>query len=199
MTERVIHLSNSTESIGPCVLALGVFDGVHRGHQALLGDASEEARQLGVPCVALTFDRDPDQVITPQRAAAQLLPLADKCELLVEAGADSVVVVPFTQALASMEPADFLDRVVASVCEPRAVHVGSDFRFGHLASGDITNLERWLEPRGGLLRPHPLLTDEGAVVTSTRIRDLIARGEVSPAARLLTRPTRMRGTVVLRW
>lgn len=182
-------------SLGRAVVAIGVFDGVHLGHQHLLGDAVAHARELGVSAVAITFDRDPDQIVTPEAAAPQLLTLAEKTRAILATGVDIVLVVPFDRAMAMTEPCDFLDQVLASSLDLTAVHVGADFRFGSRASGCVTTLTDWARDRGASVHPHALLEIDGEPVTSTRIRRLIAAGDVGSAAHLLGRDARVSGLV----
>jgi riboflavin kinase/FMN adenylyltransferase len=182
-------------AMGPAVAALGVFDGVHVGHQALVHDTVALARDEGVPAVVVTFDRDPDQVVTPASASPQLLTLEDKLALLLQAGADLVLVMPFTNELAQTPPLVFLDEVLLETMTPRCVVVGCDFRFGHRAEGDVDILVRYGAAHGFSVVAHDLVHDAGAPVTSTRIRTLVAEGEVREAARLLGRPHRVTGEV----
>jgi len=192
----VVTYDESMLSLGSAVVAIGVFDGVHAGHQKLLAAAVKAARRERVASIALTFDRDPDQVVTPDAVAPQLLSLSDKCELIAETGVDHVVVVPFTVELAGLEPEEFLDRVLARVCDPVAIHVGQDFHFGARAAGDVDTLFVWGVEHGADIVGHKLHSIWGEPVTSTRIRQLIAEGDMAGAERLLTRPHRVRGVVV---
>lgn len=182
-------------SLGDAVVAIGVFDGVHLGHQALLRDAVADARARAAAAVAVTFDRDPDQVVSPDNAAPQLLTLADKLAFIAETGIDTTLVVPFTLQLAQMAPEAFLESVLLRAVRPQAVRVGSDFRFGSMATGDVGTLQRAGVQHGFEVVPHTLVSVEGAAVTSTRIRSLVAAGNVKAAAELLGRPTRVSGTV----
>jgi riboflavin kinase/FMN adenylyltransferase len=184
------------EPLGPCVVAIGVFDGVHVGHQALVRDAVALSRSLKVRSVVLTFDRDPDQVVSPATAMPQLLDLDEKLSLLAEQGADVVLVVPFTERLAATAPGVFLDEVLLQTMAPVAVAVGRDFRFGHRAEGDVGVLVRYGAAHGFDVMPHDLVSDPGGPVTSTRIRRLVEAGAVAQAATLLGRPHRVRGVVV---
>jgi len=193
--DRVVTWSPDLASLGPAVVAIGVFDGVHVGHQKLLSNAAAEARRLGVRSIALTFDRDPDQVVTPEAAAPQLLTLADKCRFILECAIDIVLVVPFTEHVAATDPEAFLDEILGACCEVMTIHVGADFRFGARASGDVETLKTWSFKFGARVRPHVLLESEGEPVTSTRIRRLVAAGEVREAAMLLGRATRVSGHV----
>jgi len=192
---RVISWRPGLDRLGPSVVAIGVFDGVHRGHQALLADAAREARRTNVLSVALTFDRDPDQIVTPHTAAAQLLTLDDKCRFIIECGIAVVLVVPFTAQIATTPPEEFLDDVLGSCCDVTAVHVGRDFRFGAKAAGDIDTLYVWGVEHGAAIRPHRLVSQGHQPVSSTRIRGLVAEGKVAEAAELLGRPTRIDGSV----
>lgn len=192
----VVTYDESMASLGSAVVAIGVFDGVHAGHQKLLAAAVKAARRQRVASIALTFDRDPDQVVTPDAVAPQLLSLADKCELIADTGVDHVVVVPFTLELARLEPEEFLDKVLARVCDPVAIHVGQDFHFGARAAGDVDTLFVWGVEHGADVEGHKLHSIWGEPVTSTRIRQLVAEGDMAGAERLLTRPHRLRGVVV---
>lgn len=195
MSVRCVNWSPSQTHLGRAVIAIGAFDGVHLGHQALLRSAVSEAHSRDVRCVAVTFDRDPDQIITPEAAAPQLLNVDDKCRYIGECGVDTVLIVPFTHELAATEPRHFLDEVLHGVVEVLAVHVGHDFRFGARASGDVAMLRDWGRENGADVRPCELTEMDGAPVTATRIRRLVAAGEVEAAERLLGRPTRVAGLV----
>ena len=193
---RVVTWEPTSPSLPRSVVAIGVFDGVHLGHQALLAGTVADAAEMGAASVAITFDRDPDQVVTPEAAAPQLLTLADKLAFIGECGIDTVLVVPFTQSVAALSPAGFLDSVVATAIDVVSIHVGADFRFGAGAAGDVTTLETWATGRDVSVTGQQLVTVDGAPVTSTRIRALIGLGDVVEAAKLLGRPHRVTGTVV---
>ena len=192
----VVRWEPDIEPLGRCVVAIGVFDGVHVGHQALVGDAVRLARANGVRCVVLTFDRDPDQVVSPETAMPQLLDLDDKLNLLAQQGADVVLVVPFTERLAATAPLVFLDEVLLETMVPVAVAVGRDFRFWHRAEGDVDVLVRYGAAHGFEVIAHDLVSDAGGPITSTRIRHLVETGDVAGASALLGRPHRVRGVVV---
>ncbi len=181
--------------LGSAVVAIGVFDGVHIGHQTLIRDAVFEARERGVGAVALTFDRDPDQVVTPDTAAPQLLSLEDKIGFISALDVDSVLVVPFCARLAETTAERFLDDVLTQALDPKAVVVGRDFRFGHHASGTVETLQVFGVKHGFEVFGHDLVASGGEPVTSTRIRALIAEGHVAEASTLLGRPHRLTGRV----
>jgi riboflavin kinase / FMN adenylyltransferase len=191
----VVVWEKGARPLGGAVVAIGVFDGVHLGHQALIEEAALDARARGLLCVALTFDRDPEQVVSPDLPSAQLLTLADKTRYLLEAGADRVLVVPFDATLATLSPERFFGLVVFEAVTPIAVHVGVDFRFGHFAQGDVPTLETLGDRHGFEVSAHDLVAVDGAPVTSTRIRGCIDRGDIGGAALLLGRPHRVSGLV----
>lgn len=192
----VISWTSQIEPLGRAVVAIGVFDGVHVGHQALVQRTVADARRRDARSVVVTFDRDPDQVITPSTAAPQLLTLEDKCERLAEQGVDVVLVVPFDEALAAVSAEEFLEVVLGTCCTVVAIHVGRDFRFGHRAAGDIDTLYVWAAEHNADVTPHDLVVVDRVAVTSTRIRALVAEGAVQEAARLLGRKHRVAGSVV---
>ena len=181
--------------VGRAVVAIGVFDGVHLGHQALLADTVTYAASRGVESMAVTFDRDPDQVVSPDTAAPQLLTLADKLTFIAETGVDAILVVPFTHELAEMCPEEFFDSVLLTAVNPVAVHVGGDFRFGCRAEGDVATLRRLGAEHGLEVCPHDLVLSDGEPVTSSRIRALVAEGDVIAASQLLGRATAVVGEV----
>lgn len=182
--------------MGPAVVSLGVFDGVHLGHQTLVLDAITAAKKSGVLSAVVTFDRDPDQVVTPAAAAPQLLTLDEKLAVLGSIGPDLLLIVPFDEELAALSPEAFVDEVLVPALDPVAVHVGSDFRFGHKATGDLATLQRLGEQHGFEIVPHELVETEGAPVTSSRIRRIVADGDMAAAGRLLGRLHRINGRVV---
>ncbi|MDR3687141.1 MAG: riboflavin biosynthesis protein RibF [Coriobacteriia bacterium] len=195
MTASITTWQPGTAPLGSAVVAIGVFDGVHLGHQALLRDTVADAKMHGVQSVAVTFDRDPDQIVSPDTAAPQLLTLSDKLAAISRTGIEAILVVPFTSALAEQAPESFLDSVLLAALTPVAVHVGSDFRFGTMATGDVSTLQRVGAARGFDVVPHDLVTDEGQAITSTRIRALVADGKIAEASRLLGGHPCVTGTV----
>jgi len=195
MSARIIEWHEGMHALGDAVVAIGVFDGVHVGHQTLLQATVAEARLQGVSSVAVTFDRDPDQVVAPETAAPQLLSLADKLRFIEQTGIDIVLVIPFTLQVAGLSPELFLENVLAVAMRPVALHVGRDFRFGAGASGDLQVLERFGMARGFAVTGHELVEVGGAPITSTRIRRLVADGDIAAASALLGRSPRITGTV----
>jgi riboflavin kinase/FMN adenylyltransferase len=193
---RTLWWHTGMEPLGRAVVALGVFDGVHIGHQTLVHDAVARARAVDALAIVVTFDRDPDQVVAPASASPQLLSLDDKLAFLEASGTDVVLVMPFTDELARTSPLVFLDEVLLQSMEPVGVVVGCDFRFGHRAEGDVGVLTRYGRDHGFIVAPHELVLEGGIPITSTRIRSLVAAGDVAEAARLLGRAHRVTGEVV---
>lgn len=173
--------------------AIGVFDGVHEGHRYLLERVCREARERGTAAVAVTFDTDPDELFRPQ-GLKKLVANGDRLALLAESGVDHVVALPFTREFAALPPERFLADVFGGA-EPALIQVGSDFRFGAKAAGTVGDLAAWGARAGTEVRAVDLLAADGAPVTATRIRGLLAHGSIEEANRLLGRPYFMRGTV----
>jgi len=168
-------------------VTIGNFDGVHRGHQALVRLVVERARGQGGEAVVLSFDPHPARVLAPERAPAALTTAAQKQELLATLGVDVLAVLPFTRELAAQSPETFVSGVLVSVLSARQVVVGDSFRFGRGQSGDVARL-RELGSRGGFsIEALSPLLDGGQPVSSSRVREALAAGEVAAAERLLGR------------
>ena len=193
----VIRLDNASNPrpIGPAVIAIGAFDGVHAGHRELIARTVADARSRGAAAVAVTFDPDPDVVISPH-PAAKLMTVADRLAELSRTGLDAVLAVPFTRDVAALGPADFFDKVLAPAVDVKAVHVGSNFRLGAGGRADVPALRAWLGGRGVPVTGHELVRDEGETVSATRIRALLGTGDLDAANRELGRHYMVRGIVV---
>ncbi|MBR8743802.1 bifunctional riboflavin kinase/FAD synthetase [Nocardiopsis sp. MG754419] len=179
---------------GRSVVAIGVFDGVHRGHRALLASAVAHGRDLGLPVVVVTFDPHPEQVLRG-RTPPVLTPMDRRVALLTEAGAETVCVLPFTEELSALSPEEFVRRILVDRLGAAAVVVGEDFRFGHRVAGNVATLTE-LGVRCGFSVDGVRLVAEGDTITSTRVRELLATGDVAGAAALLGRPHRVSGEIV---
>jgi riboflavin kinase/FMN adenylyltransferase len=193
---RTVTWGPDIESLGRATVALGVFDGVHLGHQALIRDTVKRAAASGVDSVVVTFDRDPDRVVSPATAAPQLLDLEDKLAFIAEQRPTAILVVPFDVTVAAMTPERFVHDVLLAAVTPVAVVVGFDFRFGRAAHGDVAALRSLGAANGFDVIAHDLVMLDGEPVTSTRVRAAVATGDVALAAELLGRPHRLRGLVV---
>jgi riboflavin kinase/FMN adenylyltransferase len=177
------------------VVALGNFDGVHLGHQAVVRRAVEEGREKGLRVVATTFDPHPRAVLWPGNEPKLLTTLEVRKELLLGCGVDEVHVITFDRELSKKSPGEFVREVLVGEIGAAVVVVGENFRFGYKASGDIGVLRRCMQETGGNAHAVPTY-GSGEDISSTRIRKLIANGEVREAASLLGRPYLLRGEVV---
>jgi len=173
------------------VVVIGVFDGVHKGHQDVLNRAKAIAGDDKI--IALTFDPHPVSVFAPNHAPTLLTILTDRIELLKIHNADQVAVIKFTPEFAAMSPEDFVKKILVQQLSATKVVVGKNFTYGHKAAGNIETLKAHTEFETVVLDLSP---EEGEVVSSTRIRKLIVAGDVEKARGLLTRPHRLDGIVV---
>ena len=174
------------------VVTIGVFDGVHRGHERVVRRAVEVAAERGLRAVALTFEPPPEEVVRPGYRPLRLTSAKRRAHLLRELGVDEVVVLPFTLEVAELSPADFVRQVLADRLRAAAVVVGEDFAFGHQASGDVETLRTLGEKYDFTAEGVPLVQG----VSSTLIRERLVTGDVAGAAADLGRPHRVEGVVV---
>jgi riboflavin kinase / FMN adenylyltransferase len=181
---------------GPSVVTVGMFDGVHRGHRALLDRVAAEAAARGLPAGAVTFDRHPLEVLRPDAKPPLLTTLDRKVALLGAAGMDFVLVLAFTEELSQVSAEAFAEDYLLDGVGARAIVVGENFRFGHKAAGDPALLAELARPRGVEVVAVPLHADGGEPVSSTRVRAELARGHVRAAATSLGRPYAVEGMVV---
>jgi riboflavin kinase/FMN adenylyltransferase len=182
-------------SIGAAVVTLGVFDGVHRGHRHLVATVVGAARERAAGAVAIVFHPHPDEVIRPGTSVPRLLPPDVTLERLRDAGLDHAVRVPFDDELRAMSPEAFLDALAPGI-ELRGVVMTPDSAFGHRRAGTLERVAEIGAARGfDAIRAEPLLVD-GRPVSSTRVRDALADGDVTEARRLLDAAPLLRGTVV---
>ncbi|MCO5992322.1 bifunctional riboflavin kinase/FAD synthetase [Actinoallomurus rhizosphaericola] len=180
---------------GRSVVTIGVFDGVHRGHQRIVARASEFARELELPTVVITFDPHPDEVVRPGTHPPLLCSPKRRAELLAGLGADAVMILPFTLELSRMGPDEFVQSVLVDRLHAARVVVGEDFRFGHKARGDVALLRELGDKYDFEAEGVPLVAN-GEPISSTRIRERLSAGDVDGAAQLLGRPHRVEGVVV---
>jgi riboflavin kinase/FMN adenylyltransferase len=177
------------------IVALGNFDGVHLGHQAVVGQAVARARAEGRPALVATFDPHPVRYFRPDAPWFRLTTLDQRARLFAQAGADAMVVFRFDAALAALSAEDFIAERLERALQVAGVVTGEDFTFGHAKRGTVAML-RAAGGRGGYAvdTVGPVMLD-GAPVSSTRIREALRAGDMRGAARLLTRPFAIRGTV----
>ena len=179
------------------VIALGTFDGVHLGHQVVIRRAVEEGRKRGLRVGVVTFDPHPQAVLRPGSELKLLTTLEVREEILLACGVDEVHVMRFDENLSKKTPEEFVREVLVGKFKAAVVVVGENFRFGHKASGNIEDLRRHMRETGGEAYAVPIYACLGESINSTKIRALVAGGEVREAARLLGRPYSLRGKVVV--
>jgi riboflavin kinase / FMN adenylyltransferase len=198
--EIVTDLSRSTPPLEGSAVTIGAYDGVHRGHQALLAELGGRARAGGLTTAVVTFDRHPASVVRPETAPRLLCDLDQKLELLAACGVERTVVLRFDEERANETAEAFVHEVIEQALNAKLVVVGEDFHFGHGRKGNVALLAE-LGATGGYEVEGVGLESGGGgpleqPISSTRIRALVADGDVEEAARLLGRPHQVRGTVV---
>lgn len=185
---------------GRSVVTIGSYDGVHRGHQLIIGRAVRRARELGVPAVVVTFDPHPSEVVRPGSHPPLLAPHHRRAELMAELGVDAVLILPFTKEFSQLPPSEFVVKVLVDKLRAQVVVEGPNFRFGHKAAGNVETLSELgrtydyeveivdLYERGA--------AGGGEPFSSTLTRKLVADGDVAGAMEVLGRPHRVEGVVV---
>ena len=178
------------------VATIGVFDGVHRGHQRIIARAREIAQARNLPVVVITFDPHPDEVVRPGSHPPDLTSPRHLAELLAGLGAGALCVLPFTVEFSRLSPDEFVRTVLSDRLHAAVVVVGEDFRFGHKAAGDVALLRQLGEKYDFTAEGIPLLVADGVTISSSYIRERLAAGDVAAAASALGRPHRVEGVVV---
>ncbi|MET8628164.1 bifunctional riboflavin kinase/FAD synthetase [Kitasatospora sp. NPDC004669] len=185
---------------GRSVVTIGSFDGVHRGHQLIIGRAVERARELGIPAVVVTFDPHPREVIRPGSHPPLLAPHPRRAELIAELGVDAVLVLPFTTEFSRESPETFVQQVLVEALHARVVIEGPNFRFGHRAAGDVallTELGRADDFEVEVVDLQVCGTaGDGEPFSSSLTRRLVETGDMAGANEVLGRPHRVEGEVV---
>jgi phosphoribosyl 1,2-cyclic phosphate phosphodiesterase len=177
-------------------LAVGNFDGIHLGHQAILSASVARAREINAKATALTFDPFPQKVLRPESAPLRISTTEQRLRCFAAIGMDAAVVLPFTHDLARLSPQEFVDQILVKDLQVRAVFVGENFRFGHKQAGNARVLVELGAQRGFDVVIIPPVIHKREVVSSTIIRREIACGDVAHAGRLLGRPFVLTGKVV---
>jgi len=181
---------------GRCVVTIGMFDGVHRGHQKIIGRAVERGRDTGLPSVVLTFDPHPSEVVRPGSHPPVLTSGRRKAEIFTAMGVDVLCVLPFTLEFSRLGPAEFVHEALVERLHSAAVVVGENFRFGHRAAGDVEMLRSLGTNFGFTAEGVPLLRDDDVTISSTYVRACVDAGEVRQAAIALGRDHRLDGIVI---
>jgi len=176
----------------PCALAIGNFDGMHLGHQALLKKLTETAKSLNLTSAVMTFEPHPREFFAPEIAPARLSSLRENLEHFAEAGVEATYVCRFNRRLAGLTPQEFMQNILRNALNAQAILVGEDFRFGAMRAGSTLDI---LEAKFNLVSL-PQVDLENARVSSTRVRTALAAGNLDEAGLLLNRPYSMSGKVV---
>jgi riboflavin kinase / FMN adenylyltransferase len=188
------HLDELPVDLGATVVSVGNFDGVHCAHQRVLSEVIRTARNASALAIAVTFDPHPTRVLRPANAPKLITPLPVKLELLKATGVDATLIIPFTQDFATTTPRDFAKRVLVERLHAIEVHEGANFHFGHKAAGNVTRLTEFGREFGFRVVVYPEMMKRDEPVSSSRIRQLLAAGEVSRARTLLGRNFSLIGT-----
>ena len=181
------------------VVTIGAYDGVHRGHQAVIAQVKATAQKLGCRSVVITFDRHPASVVRPESAPKLLTDIDQKLELLEQTGVDATMIVSFDASQSTEEPASFVKRVLVDALNTQVIVVGEDFHFGVKRAGNVTMLRELGQQFDFEVAPVQLIQRPDGVtepVSSTSIRRALAGGQVEVATNLLGRPYEIRGIVV---
>jgi riboflavin kinase/FMN adenylyltransferase len=178
------------------VIAIGNFDGVHRGHQAVIDEAGRIAREHGTPWGVLTFEPHPRMMFTPETPPFRITPFVDKARVIEEMGVDFMLVLHFDETLSRMPADEFVSRILVEGIGARHIVSGFDFVFGHQRAGTAQFLEAEGRKYGfGATGAGKVVDEEGKVISSTRIREYLANGKPREAARLIGRPFELAGRV----
>lgn len=192
VSARVTALSSSV----PCVLTIGNFDGLHRGHQSLLERLVAKARALDLPATVMTFEPHPREFFAPEQAPPRLTSLREKLELLAAHGVDRVHVCAFNKRLAAYSAEDFIQQILLDGLAVRHLFVGDDFRFGKGRRGDFAMLQQAGQAQGFGVEAMQTVVWQGERVSSSYVREVLAAGELTHAANLLGRPYAISGRVM---
>lgn len=178
-----------------CVATIGNFDGVHLGHQAVLGQLAEKSDELCLPATVITFEPQPQEYFAPEQAPSRLTKFREKLQALRRFSVDQLLSLSFNHRLAEMDADEFIQRILVDGLGVRYLVVGDDFRFGHGRSGDFTALQAAGQQHGfEVVHMHTFMVDSERV-SSTRIRQALNAGDMQRATQLLGRDYRMSGRV----
>ena len=181
------HLEEVPTDFGPAVISVGNYDGVHRGHQAVLSEVVRRAKEKGARSLAVTFEPHPTRILRPDVAPRLITPLPRKLELLAATGLDATLVLPFSRDLSLTPPRKFAEEILGKRLRALEVHEGANFHFGHKAQGDVRRLAEYGREAGYEVKIYPEMKVRGDKVSSSRIRELLKEGKVARARQLLGR------------
>lgn len=192
----LVTRNSSAAALNASAVTIGNFDGVHRGHQAVVSLLMTQARARGLRACVVTFEPHPREFFAPDRAPTRLTSLREKLELLRDAGVEQVHVCRFNFDFARRSADEFIEHILLRQLQAKWVMIGDDFRFGARRLGHYDVLRTAGLAKGFSVERMPTLADDGERVSSTRVRQALEKGELSSAARLLGRPYSMSGRVV---
>jgi len=186
---QIFHkLEDVPGDFGPTVLSVGNFDGVHRGHQHVLGRMTARAREIGARSMVLTFDPHPIRIIRPDVAPPLLTPLPQKLKLLETTRIDAVLVLPFTRDLSMMPPFEFAEEILSTALHAAEIHEGFNFHFGHKKEGNVERLKEFGKKLGFDVIIYQAMKFRGRMLSSSDVRKLVQEGNMAGARDLLGRP-----------
>ena len=186
---QIFHkLEDVPGDFGPTVLSVGNFDGVHRGHQHVLGRMTARAREIGARSMVLTFDPHPIRIIRPDVAPPLLTPLPQKLKLLEKTRIDAVLVLPFTRDLSMMPPFEFAEEILSTALHAAEIHEGFNFHFGHKKEGNVERLKEFGKKLGFDVITYQAMKFRGRMLSSSDVRKLVQEGNMAGARDLLGRP-----------
>ena len=178
-------LAEVPPGFGPSVAVIGNFDGVHLGHQQVLGAVTSEAEAKGFRSIAITFDPHPEQFLRPAKAAGLLTPIPERLRLLQRTGVDAVLVVPFTAEFSCMSARECVRSMLVETLDVKSIHEGANFRFGHRAEAGVDELAAFGREFGFSVKVHEAVETHGLVVSSTAIRQAVSGGDMRRARWML--------------
>jgi riboflavin kinase/FMN adenylyltransferase len=187
-------LSEVPADLGRTVVAIGNFDGVHRGHREILTSAVNEARAKNAKALAISFDPHPEQFLRPQIAPRLLTLIPERLRLLSATGVDAILVLPFDAALANMRAQEFVEGVLVDRLRVSTLHEGGNFRFGYRAEAGVNELKAFGAQFGFAVHVHSAVCVHGLEISSSAVRALVAAGEMKRARWMLGRPFGVRST-----
>lgn len=188
------NLDEVPSALVATVVSVGNFDGVHRAHQHVLGENAHRAKELGATSMVVTFDPHPARILHPERPKKLVTPLPIKLRMFEKCGIEAVLVLPFDRDLSLLPPREFARRILVGRLHAKEIHEGSNFHFGHHAEGNVDKLAEFGKEFGFQVHIYPQKYFAGEHVSSSRIRELVAEGQVSRARQLLARAFSILGT-----
>ncbi len=180
----------------PCALTIGNFDGVHRGHQALLKKLVQTAKEKNIQSCVMTFEPHPIEYFAPEKAPSRILSLRDKLEALAEVGIDQVLVIHFNQHFANLSPTEFVEKILVNGLQVQSILIGDDFHYGAKRAGNFSSLCEAGQKYGFTVERMDTLEENNQRISSSATREALKQGDLSLARQLLGRPYMLSGHVL---